>query len=116
ALRPESAPVPGEVAVEVDTVGVLARMGRVAVRVHVLHDPEVDPAYGAPLLQNVGDGEPRRLVAVDDGDHDGLSRAGGVTDLDGDQRPAAHGAADYRPLVNEPVAGRLRRECDVVGR
>ena len=49
-------------------------------------------------------------------DHDGLARAGGITDLDGDQWPAAHGAADDRTLVNEPGAGRLHRECDLVRR
>src|SRR2546430_6376752 len=84
-------PAPGEVAVQVDAVGILARVSSDSVRIQVGDDPEIEIAGRAPLEQP-RDRTPARLVAVDaTDDQDAPPRP--VPDLNRGDRPALPGAA-----------------------
>ena len=77
AARPgrSSAPLVGEVAVQVDAPSVLAGAGLDAVRVDGLHDPQLDPSQVAvAVLEDVHDLLALGLVAVDRADNQRLAR------------------------------------------
>jgi hypothetical protein len=80
-------PLPGEVAVDVDAVGILARASGDAVGVEVVDHPQIDPGDRAGVAQRAGDRDAGRLVAVNaPDDEDGGLRVR-RPDLDGRDRP-----------------------------
>ena len=66
-------PLVGEVAVEVDAVGVLTGVGGGAVGVHLGHEPQLDALDDRRALERGDDREAGALVAVDAADHEDLA-------------------------------------------
>src|SRR5437016_4548339 len=103
----ERPPTPGEVAVQIDAVCVLAPVGDVSVRVENGDDPEVDVVRRS-VLETAGDRDSGGLVAVDAADDEDFPCAVEVSRLDGDDRAALDGAAEGDGAAAErvrPLAG-----------
>src|SRR6266540_3411922 len=119
--RNASLPPVGEVAVEVDAVGVLASVGGDAIRVDRLDDPEIDAAGVAVVVpQDVHDLVTLGLVTVDRADGQPRALRLGIADAHGDELPPVHRVpelhmADRRAGLRSEEA-RYRRERGGSGR
>lgn len=102
----EVLPAVGEVAVEVDTAGVLAGAGREAVGVVRRHDPQVDAVHPPAVAQAGEDAPGRRLVTVHRRDEHHLGLAA-LAEVPGRDRPAPHRAAEDALLQDGGPAGPL---------
>ena len=88
------APVLGEVAVEVDAIGVVALLVRLAVGVHRSHQPQLDTVRDVGQPQDVDDVGTGVLVAMDDADHEHPLPTCGAAAHDRD-RSSLDGASDH---------------------
>ena len=115
-------PLIGEVAVQVDAVGVLAGAGRRAVGVELAHEPQLHAGRGAAVGHGREDPQAGALVAVDAADEQHLARRRVGPDYAGDQ-PAAldratddHAAARDRRWPRRGGHHRQARRCRGRGR
>ncbi len=112
AARPgrSSAPVVGEVAVQVDAPSVLAGAGLDAVRVDGLHDPQLDPSQVAvAVLEDVHDLLALGLVAVDRADNERLARGVRIAQSHRVQLGPPHRVAKRHSPPEDPEAALGRR-------
>jgi len=102
---PDGDPLGAEVAVEVDAAPVQAHAEPRAVRVQVVHDPEVEPGPKRAPGEAPRDVDPLAFVAVDASDYEHLQRAREVAEAVDADRPAPLGVAENAV----PLLGRLDR-------
>src|SRR4029079_14342987 len=97
----------GEVAVEVDAVGVLACVVGDAVRVDRQHRPQVGAleAIGMGAAEGADDPVALTRVAVDRADDEDVEAGGRITGAADDQRPIADGVAEDLALRGPLEAG-----------
>ena len=87
----------GEVAIQIDAVGVAARGRRDPVGIEIGDDPQVDATQRARARERAGHGDADRLVAVDAADDEGVPRDARPAQFNRFDRPAAHRAAEDDP-------------------
>ena len=102
-------PAIGEVAVEVDAIGVLPGVGGGAVRVHLGHDPELDAGRDRLAAERRGDRQTRALVPVDAADHE--NRAARSRWEPNDQATSGRPCTERPNTIRDACAG-----CAATGR
>src|SRR5260221_5834545 len=111
----EPAPAPGEVAVQVDAVGVLASARGDAVGIEVFDHPQQGLLRSRPGLETAGDGRSRPLVPVEATDDEKPPAGVRVAERAGCDRSPLHRVTDTQPPAHQSV-GRAVIGPDMIGR
>jgi hypothetical protein len=105
ARCPRGAPPVGEVAIEINAVGVLARIGSGSVRVEVVEDPQIDAPRDGHGVKATGHRYPRALISVDSThDQDSAARER-ISQLLRADRPVLDGVPEQQRLTHRTGAG-----------
>jgi hypothetical protein len=103
AWMPQMAPVPGEVAVEVDPPSILPDPGGRTIGIQVVDHPHKGIHLRGARVEATSDRRPRPLVAVDAANHQELPGGVWITDGHSDHRPPSYRSADDRATMDQGI-------------